>query len=86
MKSVTVRKSSNAFANRADCACRVAPDSVRYDSAQAQWSGPDGGGNIYYNGGKVGIGTSSPDANLHIGNGPAMYGALGSERDSEHAT
>jgi hypothetical protein len=36
------------------------------ETAQAQWSTPDSNGNIYYNGGNVGVNTSSPAARVHI--------------------
>jgi len=35
-------------------------------TASAQWSGPDANNNIYYNAGKVGIGTTTPSFKLHI--------------------
>src|SRR5258707_788585 len=36
------------------------------ETAQAQWSTPDSYGSISYNGGNVGVNTSSPAARVHI--------------------
>jgi hypothetical protein len=36
------------------------------DCAKAQWSTPDSNGNIYYNGGNVGINTTNPATKVHV--------------------
>ncbi len=35
-------------------------------TTHAQWTGPDGSNNIYYNSGNVGIGTNAPAVKLHV--------------------